>query len=237
MTPHAASFVDPLYSTGIEQSLVFVLRLCDAVISDGKLEIQHEKLRQMDENFRIELAHADTLVAISYACWSVARRYEYAFVLWRQCVGEDYGKVSSDDLKFLNTPFLLGADVKGYPEALQNFLRLLKSNTSDALLREAFDSIINGFPRFAKRLQTGVFRHNDILVSAGRFDMYYGEPYFKSLQGVCPGDKGIPLIKALMNSWYLDLAKDRQHDDVSAPSLRKRFNPGEFGMEPCSEIE
>ena len=81
LTPHAAGFIDPLYSTGLLHTATFITRF--AAMLPGCLatdDFSRERLQPIEDHFQTELEHMDRVVSGSFASF---RDFEVFKQYWR----------------------------------------------------------------------------------------------------------------------------------------------------------
>lgn len=198
LTPHAASFVDPLYSTGIAQSLLFILRLIPCITKNGKLDIQEEKLEAMNKLFQIELAHADRLVAASYHTFHDNDKYDLVFQQWCAFSYIQFKFAYANPFNS-NVPHLLGANPVRVAE-LKRLLEAIKKGEEINQLRKDFSAIPAPMVRN---------RYNGTTVfSASHFEGAKSHS-FTGIEEAC---QGLGLMKGMKTPFFEELVKSRSTD-------------------------
>lgn len=239
LTPHAAGFVDPLYSTGIAQSFAFILRFIPAIVDEnGKMFPNYEKLRQVDKNFQIELAHADTLVASSYLSWNDPRKYQYVFYLWVLASQAQFRRVSGHDPD-LNRPFLFGAGEVSktnvpFPSSLNKIYEALLNEKDVSYIKKEFEDLASSFSSWEHRIRTGVIIDEQGRVNAGAtpYDFICGKNFWRMITSESIPE-GLLKMKELVCPKYMDLITQRRRPEAEEnafKALRIAFKPGDLGL-------
>lgn len=138
LTPHAAAFVEPLFSTGLVMTLTFCVRFARlARAAQAANDWNHEQFQPLQDAFFSEVAHLDLLID---SCISSGGNYEVYKQCWRGWV---IGSMAQFSLCVLTRgapegPMLYGASVAGFTEALEQVHRIARGGAgedSDATAR------------------------------------------------------------------------------------------------------
>jgi FADH2 O2-dependent halogenase len=134
LTPHAGSFIEPLFSTGILLTLAFVSRFAAAAkeaLADGDWNI--ERFRFVERLFFAEVHHIDHLVNGMIQSF---RHYEIFKQYWRNwvigtfsqwCTGVLAGGATRDN------PMLYGSGLPGYMDELRSMHEVVCQKDADPL--------------------------------------------------------------------------------------------------------
>lgn len=118
LSPHAAAFIEPLFSTGIVLTLAFCSRFARAAVAAHRDDDwDTERFRPIDEAFQREIRQIDHLV---HGCFRSFHDYDVFKQYWRAWVVATVAQYSAVVLS-RGAPwgsFLYGAGLPGFAEAL-----------------------------------------------------------------------------------------------------------------------
>jgi FADH2 O2-dependent halogenase len=132
LAPHAAGFIEPLFSTGIVLTLSFVARFAPAAREAlAANDFGVERFRSIERNFFAEIQQIDRLVngmIHSFRDYDLFKQY------WRNWVVgtlAQFGTCILVDGATRERPMLYGSGVPGFPEALAEMHEMVCSRRGD----------------------------------------------------------------------------------------------------------
>jgi FADH2 O2-dependent halogenase len=205
-TPHAAGFVEPLFSTGIMLTLSFVGRFIPAVKrakERGNWGI--EEFRPIEAAFRAEVEQIDLLVdgtIRSYRHFPMFKQYWRAWVLGTIV---QYGGCVVADGPLREEPMLYGAGIDGYSEDLRVMHALVCSDADEEEITRHVKDLIDPW---WERLLSGVICLN------GSFDLEAQDAVNVSMN-----QAGFEKIRAFFQD--VEAAYALKHGDAGAENIER----------------
>jgi FADH2 O2-dependent halogenase len=145
LTPHAAAFIEPLFSTGLVLTLSFIARFAPAARAarDAK-DWNIERFRFIERHFFAEIQQIDRIVSGMIQAF---RHYDIFKQYWRTWM---IGTLAQFNTAILangcttEVPMLYGTGVRGFPEALESMREMVCQLDADpvalaAALKERID--------------------------------------------------------------------------------------------------
>ncbi|HEX3776144.1 MAG TPA: tryptophan 7-halogenase, partial [Polyangiaceae bacterium] len=157
LAPHAAAFIEPLFSTGIVLTLAFVARLAPALKAAAAAnDFSKERFLDMERAFFAEIRQIDLLVngvIQSFRDYDLFKQY------WRNWVVgtlAQFGTSILVDGATQTRPMLYGSGLEGFPEALERMHEMVckKGGDDKALARELEPMIDYWFDRVCRPVLT-----------------------------------------------------------------------------------
>jgi FADH2 O2-dependent halogenase len=144
LTPHAAAFIDPLFSSGIVLTAAFVARFAPAAREAHRAnDWSSERFRFIERSFFEEVKQVDRLVngtIQSYRDYDVFKQY------WRNWIMGTLAQFGTAILvggATRDNPMLYGSGVRGFPEAVEEMHQMVCQTDVDpvALARQLKERI------------------------------------------------------------------------------------------------
>jgi FADH2 O2-dependent halogenase len=134
LTPHAATFIEPLFSTGIVLTLTFVARFAPAAREAfAKGDWNMEQFRFIEKHFFAEVQQVDRLVdgtIQSFRDYDVFKQY---WRNWIMATLAQFGTCILAKGATRESPMLYGAGIHGFPEAVEEMHEMVCREDADPL--------------------------------------------------------------------------------------------------------
>ncbi len=152
LTPHAAGFIDPLYSTGLLMSAMFITRFAAIVprcLATG--DFSAARFQPVEDHFLTELEHMDRVVGGTFASF---RDFQVFRQFWRvythSSVLQYFGSAAVGTEFLADNPMLYGAAFPAWRESTRRMHALVEDRTRPAAeiareLRRMMDAIPHPF--------------------------------------------------------------------------------------------
>ena len=154
LSPHAAGFIDPLYSTGMLLTMAFINRIVPRLTSAAAADdFSAERFRPVEALFFEELAHMDRIVGGTFASFRDFATFKQYWRTFAHASAVQYftGAAVPTDY-FLEHPLLYGAGYAGWQDTVRRMHAIvcdpsLPAETAAARLKELMDAVPHAFRR------------------------------------------------------------------------------------------
>lgn len=168
LSPHAAGFIDPLYSTGMLLTMAFINRIVPVLKrAAADDDFAAERLRPIEALFFEELAHMDRIVGGTFASFRDFATFKQFWRTFAHASAVQYftGAAVPTDY-FLEHPLLYGAGYAGWQETVRSMHAIvcdssLPADAAAARLKDLMDAVPHAFRQARYETAPGTPVHLD----------------------------------------------------------------------------
>lgn len=171
LTPHAAAFIDPLFSTGMLLTMTFISRLVpvvEAALRDDDFHV--ERFQPLERAFFREIELVDLVVSGMIASFRDAELFRQYWRTWVHASGLQYfAKAALPPEKSTAFPLVYGAGIDAWVDAVRAMHRLvinrdLPTETAILQIKAAMENIPHPFlrSRFAPNSDQPLYIHTQM---------------------------------------------------------------------------